>query len=105
MPQPWLSPVQVAPLSIQRHWAMGFLRCRLKEVTVRLTMGSRIGVVGRNGAGKSTPLGAFCFCHRRRATRPRGGGLFYTEVLRDAFFCLLLFFFFFSVVHQRGFVV
>lgn len=29
----------------------------LKEVTVRLTMGSRIGVVGRNGAGKSTWLG------------------------------------------------
>jgi len=28
----------------------------LKEVTVRLTMGSRIGVVGRNGAGKSTLL-------------------------------------------------
>eukprot|EP00439_Symbiodinium_sp_Y106_P033199 s2084_g3.t6 len=28
----------------------------LKGVTVRLTMGSRIGVVGRNGAGKSTLL-------------------------------------------------
>eukprot|EP00931_Biecheleriopsis_adriatica_P072817 TRINITY_DN47214_c0_g1_i1.p1 TRINITY_DN47214_c0_g1~~TRINITY_DN47214_c0_g1_i1.p1 ORF type:complete len:1270 (+),score=311.68 TRINITY_DN47214_c0_g1_i1:36-3845(+) len=28
----------------------------LKDVTVRLTMGSRIGVVGRNGAGKSTLL-------------------------------------------------
>ncbi|CAE8694937.1 unnamed protein product, partial [Polarella glacialis] len=28
----------------------------LKEVTVRLTMNSRIGVVGRNGAGKSTLL-------------------------------------------------
>ena len=33
------------------------LRGRLKDVTVRLTMGSRIGVVGRNGAGKSTWLG------------------------------------------------
>ena len=31
----------------------------LKEVTVRLTMGSRIGVVGRNGAGKSTWLGGW----------------------------------------------
>jgi len=39
----------VEPLTL-----LGSSFARLKDVTVRLTMGSRIGVVGRNGAGKST---------------------------------------------------
>ena len=46
---PFWSFEVVEPLTL-----LGSSFARLKDVTVRLTMGSRIGVVGRNGAGKST---------------------------------------------------